>query len=162
MPESGTTFPGRQISEYILSASDLNSHSQSYRITSSIGAVLIIAFGIYLSLIQFMNSEWLTRAGCVVVMLGIWSGVGGILQERLLVSRTKRRRRNAITAARARLSEEMKDADQTEKELTEINEAFDNQMEEATQNLRLSIGALEVSLLLSGTFLWGFGDLLVG
>ena len=56
----------------------------------------------------------------------------------------------------------MKDADQTEKELTEINEAFDNQMEEATQNLRLSIGALEVSLLLSGTFLWGFGDLLVG
>ena len=109
-----------------------------------------------------MNSEWLTRAGCVVVMLGIWSGVGGILQERLLVSRTKRRRRNAITAARARLSEEMKDADQTEKELTEINEAFDNQMEEATQNLRLSIGALEVSLLLSGTFLWGFGDLLVG
>lgn len=145
-----------------MSASNLNSHSQSYRIVSAIGAVLIIASGIYLSLIQFMNSEWLTRAGCVVVMLGIWSGVGGILQERLLVSRTKWRRRNAITAARARLSEEGNDADQTEKELTEINEAFDNQMEEATQNLRLSIGVLEVSLLLTGTFLWGFGDLLLG
>jgi hypothetical protein len=60
------------------------------------------------------------------------------------------------------LCEEGTDADQTEKELSEINEAFDNQMEEATQNLRLSIGVLEVSLLLTGTFLWGFGDLLVG
>ena len=126
------------------------------------GAVLIIVLGIYLSLIEYMNSEWLTRAGCVVVMLGIWSGVGGILQERLLVSRTKWRRRNAITAARARLSEERKDVDQTDKEVTEINEAFDNQMEKATQNLRLSVGVLEVSLLLTGTFLWGFGDLLIG
>ncbi len=115
-----------------------------------------------MSLIEFMNNEWLTRAGCVVVMLGIWSGVVGLLQERLLVSRTKWRRRNAITVARARLSEESKDADQTDKELTEINEAFDSQMEEATQNLRLSIGVLEVFLLLTGTFLWGFGDLLVG
>ncbi|GJM04303.1 MAG: hypothetical protein DHS20C09_02940 [marine bacterium B5-7] len=94
-------------------------------------------------------------------MLGIWSGVGGILQERLLVSRTKWRRRNAITAARARLSEEKKDDDQSEKELNEIKDAFDNQVEEATQNLRMSIGILEVSLLLTGTFLWGFGDLLV-
>ena len=98
----------------------------------------------------------------MVVMLGIWSSVGGILQERMLVSRTRRRRRNAITVARARLSEERKDADQIDKELTEISEAFDNQMEKATQNLRLSIGVLEVSLLITGTFLWGFGDLLVG
>ena len=145
-----------------MSASNLNTHSQSYRIASWVGAVLIIVLGIYLSLIEYMNSEWLTRAGCVVVMLGIWSGVGGILQERLLVSRTKWRRRNAITAARARLSEERKDVDQTDKEVTEINEAFDNQMEKATQNLRLSVGVLEVSLLLTGTFLWGFGDLLIG
>ena len=123
---------------------------------------MIIALGIYLSLIEYMNSEWLTRAGCVVVMLGIWSGVGGILQERLLVSRTKWRRRNAITAARARLSEENKGVDQADKELTEINDAFDNQMEKATQNIRLSVGVLEVSLLLTGTFLWGFGDLLIG
>lgn len=145
-----------------MSASNLNTHSQSYRIASWVGAVLVIALGIYLSLIEYMNSEWLTRAGCVVVMLGIWSGVGGILQERLLVSRTKWRRRNAITAARARLSEENKGVDQADKELTEINDAFDNQMEKATQNLRLSVGVLEVSLLLTGTFLWGFGDLLIG
>tara|TARA_R110002072_G_scaffold121618_1_gene255670 strand:+ start:53867 stop:54238 length:372 start_codon:yes stop_codon:yes gene_type:complete len=122
---------------------------------------MIISFGIYLSLIQFMNNEWLSRAGCMVVMLGIWSGVGGIFQERLLVSRTKWRRRNAITAAKARLREKREDDEQSEKELREINDAFDNQIEEATQNLRMSIGILEVSLLLTGTFLWGFGDLLV-
>ncbi len=97
----------------------------------------------------------------MVVMLGIWSGVGGIFQERLLVSRTKWRRRNAITAAKARLREKREDDEQSEKELREINDAFDNQIEEATQNLRMSIGILEVSLLLTGTFLWGFGDLLV-
>ena len=145
-----------------MSVSNLSSHSKSFQVASWIGAVLIIVLGVYLSFIQFMNSEWLTRAGCVVVMLGLWSGLGGILQERLLVSRTKWRRRNAITAARARLSESREDADKTEKELTEINEAFDNQIGEATQNLRLSIGVLEVSLLLTGTFFWGFGDLLVG
>jgi hypothetical protein len=31
-----------------------------------------------------------------------------------------------------------------------------------TQSLRLSFGVLEVSLLMTGTFLWGFGDLFVG
>lgn len=108
-----------------------------------------------------MNNEWLSRAGCVVVMLGIWSGVGGILQERLLISSTKWRRRNALTEAKARLDAEVDDPDQKEKELAKINEAFDNRIEEATQNLRMSIGALEVSLLLTGTFFWGFGDLLV-
>ena len=145
-----------------MSGPDLSYHSRIYRIASWVSAVLIIALGVYLSLIQFMNSEWLTRAGCVVVMLGLWSGVGGILQERLLVNRTKWRRRNAMIAAKARLKDEVIDADQAEKELAGINEAFDNQMEKATQNLRLSIGVLEVSLLLTGTFLWGFGDLLIG
>jgi hypothetical protein len=96
------------------------------------------------------------------VMLGIWSGIGGILQERLLANRTRWRRRNAITAARAELGEQKGDSDRVEKRIAEINEAFDNQMTEASHSLRLSIGILEVSLLMSGTFLWGFGDLLIG
>lgn len=144
----------------MLSAPNLNSHSQSYRLSSWIGAVLIIALGVYLTFIQFMDSEWLTRAGCLVVMLGIWSGVGGILQERLLVNRTKWRRRKAIAVAKARLSAESNDEDQIEKDLSEMIEAFDNKVEEATHDLRLSLGVLEVSLLMTGTFLWGFGDLL--
>jgi len=108
-----------------------------------------------------MDAEWFSRAGCLVVMLGIWSGIGGVLQERLFFVRSKRLRRNALTVAKARLAEETSDADQIEKELAEINASFDNQMADATQNIRLSIGILELSLLLTGTFLWGFGDLLI-
>ncbi len=144
-----------------MSAPDLTPHSRRYRIASWVGAILLITFGIYLSLIRFMGTEWLTRAGCLVVMLGLWSGIGGILQESLLVSRTKWRRRNAIIRAKARFAEEQIDSEQAEKELDSINEAFDNQILEATQSLRLSIGIVEVSLLMTGTFLWGFGDLLV-
>ena len=32
---------------------------------------------------------------------------------------------------------------------------------DATHNLRMTLGVLEVSLLITGTFVWGFGDLLV-
>jgi len=144
-----------------LAESNLNLHSKAYRTATWVSAVLIIGFGIYLSSIQFMNSEWLSRAGCLIVMLGIWSGVSGLLQERLIISRLKKRRRNALTEAKARLNEEGNNIENPENKLSEINESFDNQVEETKQNLRLSIGVLEVSLLLTGTFLWGFGDLLV-
>ena len=125
------------------------------------GAISIIALGVYLTLIRFMGNEWLSRAGCLVVMLGIWSGIGGVLQERVLYSRLKWRQRNAITAAKARLSEGNGDSDEAEKELAEINEAFDKQISDAMHKIRVSIGMLEVSLLMTGTFLWGFGDLLI-
>lgn len=94
-------------------------------------------------------------------MLGIWSGIGGVFQERLLFKQTKWRRRNALTAAKARLGEENTDPEQIEKQLAEIAQSFDTQMSEAAQSIRLSIGVLEVSLLMTGTFLWGFGDILV-
>jgi len=85
---------------------------------------------------------------------------GGIFQERLLTSRIRWRRRNAIVSARARLAEERADSERMKKELEEIDETFDKESAKATHNLRLSIGVLEVSLLMTGTFLWGFGDLL--
>ncbi len=136
-------------------------YSQFNRLAYWFGAILIITLGVYLTHIEFMDSEWLTRAGCLVVMVGIWSGIGGVLQERLLLRRTKWRRRNAIAAAKAHLGEATTDSDQVEQHLAEINEAFDNQVAEMAHNLRLSIGVLEVSLLMTGTFLWGFGDLIV-
>ena len=128
---------------------------------SWVGAFALIVLGVYLSNIRFMNSEWLSRAGCLVVMIGLWSGIGGIFQERLLTSRIRWRRRNAIVRARARLAEEQADSEQVKKEIGEIDEIFEKESAKATQNLRLSIGVLEVSLLMTGTFLWGFGDLLV-
>ncbi len=125
-------------------------------------AAALIVLGVYLSSIRFLDSEWLSRAGCLVVMIGIWSGIGGVLQERLLVSSAQWRRRNALTRARARLAEDQIDPERADKELEAINAGFDKELVKAQQKLRLSLGVLEVSLLLTGTFLWGFGDLLAG
>ena len=136
-------------------------HSLFYRTISWMSAFALVVLGVYLSNIRFMNSEWLSRAGCLVVIIGLWSGIGGIFQERILTSRISWRRRNAIVRARARLAEEQADSEQVEKELKEIDETFEKELEKTTQNLRLSIGVIEVSLLMTGTFLWGFGDLLV-
>lgn len=124
-------------------------------------AVLFIILGFYLSQIGFMNQEWLSRAGCLIVILGIWSGLGVVVQERLIRQRIKRQRRNAVTEARARLGEEGKCDEEVHQEIEEINAAFDRQEEELTHQLKFSLGILEVSLLITGTFLWGFGDLFV-
>lgn len=94
-------------------------------------------------------------------MLGIWSGIGGVIQERILVSRARWRRLYATKRAKVRFEDDNIDPEDAKSELDAINEAFDIQVSKTMQNLRLSIGVLEVSLLMTGTFLWGFGDLLV-
>lgn len=144
-----------------MSDSQFHRYSRSNRLAYWAGAILIITFGVYLTYIHFMETEWLSRAGCLVVMVGIWSGIGGVFQERLILRRTKRLRRNALTEATARLGEESADSEQIEQQLADINGMFDNQITEASQHLRYSIGMLEVSLLITGTFLWGFGDLII-
>jgi uncharacterized membrane protein YcjF (UPF0283 family) len=125
-------------------------------------AVLIIATGVYLSIIEYMQNEWLSRAGCLIVMLGIWLGIGSILQERIIFTRIKWHRRKALAAAKKQSKENKTEDSELEKQLAVINQGYDNQIIETTQKLRISIGMLEVSLLLTGTFLWGFGDLLIG
>ena len=136
-------------------------HSLFYRSLSWVAAFVIIVLGVYLSNIHFMNSEWLSRAGCLVVMIGLWSGIGGIFQERVVISRLRWHRRNAVIRAKARLAEEQADSEQVDKTLKEIDDSFEKELEKTTQKLRLSLGVVEASLLMTGTFLWGFGDLLV-
>lgn len=92
-------------------------------------------------------------------MLGIWSALGGIVQEKLLSTRIRQKKRNAIVSARAELLEKNAGEHSVEKELSRINDIFDEQLHHAAENLRLSFGLQEVILLLSGTFIWGFGDL---
>ncbi len=125
-------------------------------------AIALIVLGAYLSMIRFMDGEWLTRAGCLVVMLGIWCSVGGIFQERLMINRIEWRRRYAMVRTRARLAEQQVEGEQAEQALEETDEIFDKLLAETKQKLRLTVGILEVSLLLTGTFLWGFGDLIIG
>jgi len=145
-----------------LANDDFTTRSSFNRAVWWSAAVALIVLGVYLSNIHFMNREWLSRAGCLIVMLGLWSGIGEIFQEQFLISQMRWRRRNAITKARARLAEDQVDSGKVESELDQINEAFERRLSEVTQSLRLSLGVLEVSLLMTGTFLWGFGDLLVG
>ena len=123
--------------------------------------LLLIMSGIYLSQIQFLATEWLSRAGCSIVILGIFSGFAEIVQERFISARLKLQRRNTIVAAKARLGEMDKEDTAIKIEIEEINHRFDQRLDELRQKMKMKVGVLEVVLLITGTFLWGFGDLLV-
>lgn len=123
-------------------------------------SILVIALGVYLTMIEFCNIEWLTRSGCVVVMLGIWSGMGGIIEEGLLSSRLDVQRRIALSRAKVKLRKIAAPDEYVEKELESIESEHERKVEELRNKFRLQLGILEVSLLMTGTFIWGFGDLL--
>lgn len=123
-------------------------------------ALLLIGIGVYLTQIRFLATEWLWRSGSLVVVLGIWSGLGGIIQERLLISQLEFRRRLATARTLRYLRAQRADKDQREEKLAEVAKEYDEQADKISDHLRLSIGILEVSLLVTGTLLWGFGDLL--
>ncbi len=123
-------------------------------------ALGIISAGYHLSAIHFMNAEWLSRSGCVIVVLGIWSGLGGILQEHVLLSRLQFRRRTAISRAQRKHHQKSTDSETLENEIAEIEKVFQEKSDELSQALRLSVGIMELSLLMTGTLLWGFGDIL--
>jgi hypothetical protein len=59
------------------------------------------------------------------------------------------------------LDKEKVEQEEADKQIAAINESFDNQTTEAAHRLRMSVGVLEVSLLMTGTFLWGFGDFIL-
>ncbi|GHB72391.1 hypothetical protein GCM10008107_22200 [Psychrosphaera saromensis] len=123
-------------------------------------SILVIALGVYLTMIEFCNIEWLTRSGCIVVMLGIWSGMGGIIEEGLLSSRLDVQRRIALSRAKVKLRKIAAPEEYAEKELESIESDHERKVEDLRNKFRLQLGILEVSLLLTGTFIWGFGDLL--
>ena len=122
-------------------------------------ATLLLAGGYWLNMIAFLGEEWLSRAGCLVVILGIWSGLGGIVQERVLLSRLQLRHRLAVARTRRRLRRQRVDAERIDSEVAELDKAFEGLAKQLSHTLRLSVGILEVSLLITGTLLWGFGDL---
>jgi uncharacterized membrane protein YcjF (UPF0283 family) len=137
------------------------SHTHKQQTILWLAALSMIMLGLYLSYIQFMMSEWLSRAGCLVVILGIWSSLGSIIQERVLMSRLHMRRRAALVRARRRQRANKMDQEAIDKELADIENTFLAQATKLEQELKFSMGVLEVSLLITGTFLWGFGDLIV-
>ena len=77
------------------------------------------------------------------------------------MSRLHIRRRAALVRARRRQRANKMDQEAIDKELADIENTFQAQATMLEQELKLSMGVLEVSLLITGTFLWGFGDLII-
>lgn len=95
------------------------------------------------------------------MIIGIWSGLGGIIQERILLSRLQIRRRMAIARTKQKLRKKRVDNEYIDKEIEAVEEAFKEKSAQLAHALKFSVGILEVSLLILGTFLWGFGDLFI-
>ena len=74
--------------------------SKRHPLISWLLAILLAVLGVYLSIIEYAGLEWLTRSGCLIAVLGVWSGLGGIIQERILIGRLNFQHR--ITLARAK------------------------------------------------------------
>lgn len=122
-------------------------------------AVLLVGIGIYLTKINFINIEWVTRSGCLVTLLGVWSSIGGVIQERLLVSRLNIQHRLALSKAKMKLRKINAPKEYIEKETLSIEDEFEDKLDYLKDHVRFQLGILEVSLLMAGTFIWGFGDL---
>lgn len=122
-------------------------------------AILLMVIGIYLSIIQFASLEWLSRSGCLIVVLGVWSGLGGIIQERVLMGRLNFQHRIALARVKKKLRKLKASTEYIESEIQAIEDDFEHKTETILHTVRLQLGILEVSLLITGTLLWGFGDL---
>lgn len=122
-------------------------------------AILLAALGVYLSIIEYAGLEWLTRSGCLIAVLGVWSGLGGIIQERLLIGRLNFQHRITLARAKRKLRRLKVSNENIESEIQSIEDDFEEKTEKILQAVRLQLGILEVSLLITGTLLWGFGDL---
>jgi hypothetical protein len=122
-------------------------------------AILIAVLGVYLSIIEYAGLEWLSRSGCLIAVLGVWSGLGGIIQERLLIGRLNFHHRITLARAKRNLRRLKVSSENMESKIQTIEDDFEEKTEKILQAVRLQLGILEVSLLITGTLLWGFGDL---
>ena len=123
-------------------------------------SLTLIFIGYYLSEIRFLQLEWLTRSGCLIVLLGVWSSIGAIIAERVLISKLNIQHRIVLSRAKIKLRKMNAPKDYIEKEIGTIEDDFDDRIDVIKDNVRYQLGILEVSLLMTGTFIWGFGDLL--
>jgi hypothetical protein len=123
-------------------------------------SIALIAIGYYLSEIRFLELEWLTRSGCLIVLLGVWSSIGAIIAERVLISKLNIQHRIVLSRSKIKLRKMKAPQDYIDKEIDTIEDDFDDRVEVIKDNVRYQLGILEVSLLMTGTFIWGFGDLL--
>lgn len=123
-------------------------------------SLTLITMGYYLSKTQFLGLEWLSRSGCLIVIIGVWSSIGAIIAERVLISKLNIQHRLVLSRAKMKLRKINVPAEFIDKEIATIEDDFDDKIDVVKDNVRYQLGILEVSLLITGTFIWGFGDLL--
>ena len=120
-------------------------------------AIVCFALGLYLSKIAWLQAEWFSRSGCLVVVLGVWSSIGVVFHEKLISRRANWIRNKELRQLKAKQLEDSEMA----LGIDQVNANHDQRLNLAIQNLRMSVGVLEMSLLITGTIVWGFGDLMV-
>jgi hypothetical protein len=123
-------------------------------------SLTLISMGYYLSKTQFLELEWLSRRGCLIVIIGVWSSIGAIISERVLISKLNIQHRLVLSRAKMKLRKINVPTEYIDKEIATIEDDFDDKIDVVKDNVRYQLGILEVSLLITGTFIWGFGDLL--
>lgn len=123
-------------------------------------SLTLIIIGYYLTEIHFFGLEWLTRSGCLIVILGIWSSIGAIIAERVLISKLNIKHKIALSREKIKLRKFNAPQEYIDKTINVLEENFDDRVDLVKDNVRYQLGILEVSLLMTGTFIWGFGDLL--
>lgn len=121
-------------------------------------SLLILVLGFYLSIIALWDDQyWFARSGCLIVVLGIASGFSGIIQEQFM--RQKLLAKRKIEIARVKRKYSHSPAEQ-ERQVLEKQTAFQQSLAELQHDMRVSVGMFEASILVLGTLVWGFGDLI--
>jgi hypothetical protein len=90
-------------------------------------------------------------------VLGVWSSIGVVLHEKLISRRASWIRNKELRQLKAKHLGDSEIA----LGIDQVNADHDQRLNLAMQDLRMSVGVLEISLLISGTLVWGFGDLMV-
>ena len=102
-------------------------------------AILLMVSGLYLSVIEFAGIEWLSRSGCLIVVLGVWSSLGGIIQERLLISRLNFQHRINIARTKRKLRLLRVTEAHRDSELQLIADDFDDKTENEPNTCELTV-----------------------
>ena len=123
--------------------------------------LILLGLGYYFSIIHFLDKEWLSRSGSLIVVLGIISGFSGIIEERLFLSRLAIRERIELLQKKRKLRLLKVAPVFIEEELQDIEDKFETLADESTSSIKFNAGLIEGVLLIFGTVVWGFGDLLL-
>jgi hypothetical protein len=123
-------------------------------------SLVFIGVGYYLTKINFLEGEWLTRSGCLIVLLGVWSSIGAIIAEQVMIKKLNIQHRIVLSREKMKLRKINASKEYIDKEVDKLEDDFEDKITVIKDNFRYQLGVLEVSLLMTGTFIWGFGDLL--